>query len=114
MTHYMNLRPHPFSMIADGSKTIELRLLDEKRRSISVGDTLIFKNTENTSDTLSCVVTALHVFDSFESLYRSLPLERCGYLESELANADPKDMEEYYPVEKQKKYGVLGIEIELI
>ena len=42
MTHHMNLNPQPFSMIADGTKTIELRLLDEKRSLISVGDTLIY------------------------------------------------------------------------
>ena len=114
MTHYMNLRPHPFSMIADGSKTIELRLLDEKRKSIAVGDTLIFKNTEDPSVTLSCIVRKLHIFDSFETLYSELPLDRCGYLPSELSYADARDMEEYYPIEKQKKYGVLGIEIELI
>ena len=34
MTHYMNLSPSPFSKIADGSKTIELRLNDEKRQKI--------------------------------------------------------------------------------
>ncbi|MBQ2255674.1 MAG: DUF3850 domain-containing protein, partial [Clostridia bacterium] len=47
MTHYMKLRPHPFAMIKSGKKTIELRLLDEKRRQIALGDTLIFINTDS-------------------------------------------------------------------
>ena len=32
MVHRMNLQPEPFEKIAAGRKTIELRLLDEKRR----------------------------------------------------------------------------------
>ena len=47
MIHYMKLNPKPFAMIAEGRKTIELRLYDEKRQGISLGDTIVFKNTEN-------------------------------------------------------------------
>ncbi|MBE6532977.1 MAG: ASCH domain-containing protein [Ruminococcaceae bacterium] len=114
MTHYMNLHQQPFSMIASGLKTIELRLLDEKRKLISVGDTLIFKNTADPSLTISCIVKALHTFANFEELYRSLPLDKCGYLPHELATAKAKDMEIYYSLDKQRSYGVVGIEIELI
>ena len=110
MTHYMNLKPGPFEMIAKGYKTIELRLLDEKRRRIAVGDTLIFKNTDSGRQ-LSCQVLALHVFRSFEELYMTLPLDKCGYLPEEIPDASPKDMELYYSAEKQAKYGVLGIEL---
>ena len=39
---------------------------------------------------------------------------KCGYTEEDVGNASPSDMEEYYPPEKQKKYGVLGIEIRLL
>ena len=35
-----------------------------------------------------------------------------GYKEDE--KADPKDMEQYYSSEEQSKYGVVGIEMELI
>ena len=44
MIHYMNLVPSAFKKIADGSKTIELRLNDEKRQQINVGYTIIFNN----------------------------------------------------------------------
>ena len=114
MFHYMNLHPQPFSMISQGVKNIELRLLDKKRKMISVGDTLIFKNTMDATATLSCRVKKLHIFADFEELYRSLPLDKCGYLPHELPTASPKDMELYYSPEKQKCYGVVGIEIELI
>ena len=112
MKHYMNLHPQPFSMIACGAKTIELRLLDEKRKLICVGDTLVFKNAQN-ADTLSCTVKKLHVFADFEQLYASLPLDKCGYLPNELEAASAKDMQAYYSPEEQKQYGVVGIEIAL-
>ena len=114
MTHYMSLHPQPFKMIECGSKTIELRLLDEKRKSIQVGDELIFKNTADASTTLSCKVKKLHIFADFEELYRALPLDKCGYLPEELATASAKDMEIYYSADKQLQYGVVGIELELL
>ena len=45
MHHEMSLRPGPFAKIADGSKSYELRLLDEKRRLIAAGDTITFTCT---------------------------------------------------------------------
>ena len=110
MTYYMNLSPLPFSRIADGSKTIELRLNDEKRQKIAVGDSIVFTNTE-TEETVSAKVLALHKFPDFEALYKALPLEKCGYAESELSTAHHTDMEQYYPQEKIQKHGALGIEI---
>ncbi len=114
MTHSMNLKPRPFEMIAKGYKTIELRLMDEKRREISVGDTIVFTNTANPSAQLLCLVTKLHPFPNFAELYRALPLDRCGYLPEELPTAAPEDMLLYYPAEKQQKHGVLAIEIQVI
>ena len=113
MTHYMNLNPSPFSKIASGSKTIELRLLDEKRQMISIGDTLVFTNTEDAVTTITCEVIRLHVFSDFEELYKSLPLDKCGYASDEISSASPSDMELYYSKEKQRCYGVVGIEIEV-
>ena len=114
MTHYMNLKPGPFTLIASGRKTIELRLLDEKRQQIAPGDTLVFTNTADSAAQLCCKVLKLHTFASFAQRYAALPLEKCGYAPEELSAADPKDMEAYYPPEKQAKYGVVGIELEKI
>ena len=55
----------------------------------------------------------MHRFDSFEELYKTLPLLECGYTAEDIDNAQPSDMEQYYSVEQQKKYGVVGIEIAL-
>lgn len=114
MIHQMKLRPRPFSQIADGSKTIELRLYDEKRQEIKIGDTIVFTSTGDPQQSAKTRVTELHRFDSFTELYRNLPLLQCGYTSATIARADPQDMEAYYSVQQQAQYGVLGIEMQLI
>jgi len=36
---------------------------------------------------------------------------QCGYTAENVDEADPSDMEQYYSVEEQNKYGVVGIEL---
>lgn len=111
MTHIMKLNGIPFEKIKSGSKTIELRLYDEKRRKIKVGDIICFKSK---TDRLTATVKAVYVFRSFEELYASLPLDKCGYSADELATVSPDDMLKYYTKEQIEKYGVVGIEIEVV
>ena len=113
MHHEMSLRPGPFAKIADGSKRYELRLHDEKRRLITIGDTITFTCTAD-ERTVEVRVTALLPFATFAELYAALPLTECGYTEASAKDADPRDMEAYYPPEKQAQYGVLAIRVERI
>ena len=113
MHHEMSLRPGPLGKIADGTKRYELRLHDEKRRLISVGDTITFTCTADDCR-VHTRVTSLHPFGSFAELYRSMPLAECGYTPETAASADPRDMEKYYPPEKQHESGVLAIGVERI
>jgi len=108
--HRMNLHPSPFEMIKSGEKTIELRLFDEKRQQLKIGDKIVFTNTAS-GETLDTTVVKLHRFDSFFALYNSLPLLRCGYTPENVSEAKPSDMEQYYSVQEQNKYGVVGIEL---
>ncbi len=109
-SHEMKLNPPPFAMIKSGAKTVELRLFDEKRQKIKEGDTITFTNNSN-GEKIRATVKKLHRFDSFADLYKSLPLLQCGYTAEDVDKAHPSDMEQYYSVEKQNKYGVVGIEL---
>lgn len=111
MKHYMNLNPEPFEMIRSGEKTIELRLNDEKRKAIGVGDTIVFKNTQDSGMQISSTVKVLHKFKNFAELYSKLPLLKCGYTQKDIDSAKPEDMNVYYSKELEDKYGVLGIEL---
>ena len=112
MLHHMKLNPEPFYQMRKGAKTIELRLYDPKRQRIKVGDQIEFSNTQDKMEKFRVDVTALHLFASFSELYRTLPLKACGYTDE--TKADPSDMNQYYSLEEQRKYGVVGIEVELI
>ena len=108
MKHEMKLNNEPFECIKNGTKTIELRLNDEKRKLLTVGDYIEFTN-RITTEKLLVEVIDLFKYNSFEELYKHFNKIEMGYSINEEAN--PKDMENYYSKEEQEKYGVLGIKI---
>ena len=107
----MNLQHSPFNAIKEGRKDIEMRLYDERRKNIAIGDVINFTNLEN-GEKMSVRVINLYRFNNFEELYDSFDKSRLGYLPNQ--EARPTDMEIYYPIEKIVRCGVLAIEIELI
>ena len=111
MKHEMKLKNGPFKNIKNGTKTIELRLNDEKRQLLKIKDLIEFTNRE-TLEKLLVEIENLYHYPSFEELYKHFDKVAMGYKEDE--EADPKDMEEYYSKEEQEKYGVLGIEIKKV
>lgn len=111
MQHFMKLQNEPFINIKNGLKTIEMRLYDEKRKQIKVGDTIEFTNIVSL-EKLKVKVIALHKFKNFEELYSHFNKTQLGYKQTE--NANPNDMNQYYTNDDIHKYGVLGIEIKTI
>lgn len=108
--HTMKVQTKYYNLLKSGSKTIELRLWDEKRRQIQVGDKIIFSNLSNPNDTFIAQVLALHHANSFDQL--------CNTISPMLAGFSTKEklvdcLQEFYTAENQKKYGVVGIEIKI-
>ena len=79
-----------------------------------MGDIIRFESTEDAENVIYAEVLALYPFPSFAELYRTLPLEKCGYTAKTAQNADPSDMDTYYSPEAQRQWGALGIEISLL
>ena len=109
--HYMNLQNDPFNKISARFKTIEMRLFDEKRQALKIGDIIIFTNSLN-GNILKCEIINLYQFSSFEELYSRFDPIKLGYNEGDVV--DYHDMEQYYPKDLITKYGVLGIEIKVL
>ena len=109
--HLMKLRPHPFAAIQSGRKTVELRLNDEKRQKIKIGDTIVFTQTE-TDEKIRAEVLDIRRYPDFAALYQVEDPLTTGYAEGE--TADPHDMSQYYDENEIKKYGTLAIEIRRI
>lgn len=111
MKHEMKLNNGPFNKIKNGTKTVELRLNDEKRQKLNANDNIEFTNIK-TLEKITVTIKALYKYPNFEELYKHFDKISMGYEEDEIGNY--KDMEKYYSIEEQDRYGVLGIEIEVV
>ena len=109
MEHRMKLVDFAFKLIKNKEKDIELRLNDEKRRLVNIGDTIVFTNID-TKEELKVEVTNLYKYDTFEELFNNFDHKRFGINTEE----DASCMDDFYTKEEQNKYGVLGIEIKLL
>lgn len=109
-THIMSLNPDAFLLIKNGTKTIEMRLFDEKRKAILKGDYIVFVDTSDANNQLKVKVKEVYKYNNFDELYRDFDKIELGYYKDDVAC--PRDMEKYYAKEDIDNYGVIGIEIE--
>lgn len=113
MEHILKLQPKYFDYINNGTKRIELRLYDEKRKQINIGDTIIFQKEPELKISMKVKVIGLLRYSSFEELFNDFSIEIMAdksMTKQELLSV----LEEFYTPEKQKQYGVVGIRIEKI
>ena len=109
MTHKMNLQDKYFDFIKNGTKRIELRLNDEKRQQIKIGDSIEFSNEK---DKFIAKVIGLLKYQDFKTLFNDFGIEILAdktMTKEELLGV----LSEFYTPEKQEKFGVLGIRVEL-
>jgi ASC-1-like (ASCH) protein len=109
MLHQMKLQPSPFENIKNGSKTLELRLNDEKRQLITVGDEIEFSLATEPSQKILTTVSDLYYFPTFKDLCYSFEPVEYGSVDKEAYI----EMYKYYSKEDEVKYGVLGIRIKV-
>lgn len=109
--HSLSLVQGPYEAIANGTKTVELRLYDEKRQLVRLGDTITFSKRENPSETIVTAVTGLLRFASFEELLAVVPSSICGYESA----AELQDvLGTFYSKADESRYGVIGIALKLL
>ena len=111
MKHEMGLQSMYFDYIKNGTKRIELRLFDEKRQRIRIGDIIEFANPDG--ETLVVRVVGLLRYGSFEDLFRDFDifmLADASMTKRELLDV----LNGFYPVEKQNEMGVVGIRVEVV
>ena len=113
MTHEMKLQPEYYNFILNGTKRIEIRLYDEKRQNIKLGDTIKFLKEPELSESFNAKVIGLLRYNSFKDMFKDFDisiLSDKSMTKEELI----KVLEQFYTKEKQERYGVLGIRIELL
>ena len=112
MIHEMKLQERYYNFILNGTKRIEIRLNDEKRQNIKLGDKIRFFKEPETKDFFEADVIGLLRYNSFEDMFNDYDISLLAdksMTKEELINI----LEEFYTKEKQTYYGVLGIRIKL-
>lgn len=105
----MNLIEPYFESLKYGYKDIEIRLLDEKRKKISVGDTIIFKCN---CHEITTEVVNLSIYTTFEKLVDDVEINRTGNF---LSKDDLlKTLNTIYSEEKRNKYNAIAIKVKNI
>ena len=100
----MKLQQVPLDQIKNGSKTIELRLNDEKRKTLQVGDEIEFVLLQNPEQTVVTEVVELLPFSNFQELFSTLSPNEYG-------DGARSDVYKYYTKEDENRFGVLGIRL---
>ena len=111
--HNMKLQPQYYNYILNGTKRIEIRLYDEKRQQIKIGDIIKFIKEPNLDESFEVKVIGLIRYNSFSEMFKDFDISLLAdkrMTKDELINA----LEQFYTKEEQQKYGVLGIRIELL
>lgn len=108
MLHKMKLKESPFERIKNGTKTIEFRLYDEKRKQIKIGDKIEFLKLPELEEKIVVEVLDLYKDVSFEELFKKV------FTNKEEIEMKTQSMLQFYTHEQEKEYGVLGIKIKLI
>lgn len=106
----MELRLNPFKRICSGEKIIEYRLHDEKRSLLNKGDYIRFTEIADEARTVLVEVIDIITAPSFSALEQRLI--EVGLLSRGVFS--PTGMREYYSVEDEEKYGVMGIVIRVV
>ncbi len=104
----MKLQESPFERIKNGTKTVEFRLYDEKRRKIKIGDQIEFSKLPDLQETILVDVLDLYREDTFENLFKKL------FTDEDEIKKEIKSMYQYYSPDEEKQYGVVGIKISLV
>ena len=111
MEMIVHLHKEVFDIVRDGIKDVEVRLNDEKRRKLNVGDKLIFINRGNEEETITTVVKNLVYFNDFFEVTNYYDMKRI-YLENTTLDEYLELMNKFYSKEEQDECGVVAIEFE--
>lgn len=112
MQHELKLQPRFFDFIKNGTKRIELRLNDEKRQQIKIGDTIKFCREPDLQTTLTAQVVGLLHYPSFADLVADFDIDILAdhsMTKAELLAA----LSQFYTPAAQAQYGVVGIRLQL-
>lgn len=104
----MKLDPNPFERIKSGEKIDELRLNDERRQAIKIGDVIEFAKRPECIEILRVEVTSLTRHKTFSDLYEAVKSRYPEWTKE----AFLERMYQHYSKTNEEKYGALEVGIQ--
>ncbi len=114
INHEMGLFDSGFFGIKSGKQTVEGRLNDLKRSGVQEGDVVRFYRLPEKNEFVDVKVVEILKYDSFRDMFMGLGSDVFGCEDDYLLRDFVRDYREYYPEEKEKELGVLGIRLEVL
>jgi len=108
----MRLQPEIYDSFINGTKRIEIRLLDEKRKGLKVGDKIKIMKRPDYTETFIAEIEDLLFFDNFNDLFNNIDnsiLFDKPYTKELLLD----ELNKFYPQEEQEMLGVVGIKLKI-
>ena len=114
MIHQMKLQKDFFEKIESGEQTIEIRLLDEKRKVLRVKDIIEFSKLPSLHKKIQVKVLELLYYESFENLIKDFGIKSFGYNKDFPIDSFLENLYNIYTKDDEKRFGVLGIKLEVL
>ena len=102
-----------FEVVKKGVKNVEVRVNDEKRRKMKVGDKIVFLKRPLEQEKIITKITGIKQYNNFNELVKDYNIERL-YLDTFTKEQFVNLLERFYTKEEQVEYGVVSIEFEVI
>lgn len=113
MKYIMKLNPKYFEYMKNGTKEVEIRLNDDKRKNIKIGDEIIFQKEPELKEELCTKVEMLFIKQSFKDILMDLDVKQYAD-QKETRENFLNDLYKFYTKEQEEKYGVIGIKVKKV
>lgn len=124
-TFAMHLSDDMFEKMQEGTKTVEIRLFDEKRKKVDIGDYIEFRKQSNEEERIKMRVADLDIWETFEEAFgrsyyeNGKRVEALRFSASSLGFSEAADVKElvagmrkYYSKEQEREHGVIAFVLE--
>ena len=97
-----------FENVKHGTKNVEVRVNDEKRRKLKVGDTITFLKRPDDIESIDAIVEDLRYYKNFKDLVEDYTIEELfseGYSKEEFLSL----LKRFYSDDEVNEYGTVAI-----
>ena len=112
MIHEIKVKENYYNLIKSGTKIYEVRLLDNKRKLIKIGDIVRINKEPLMEEFLNATVVDLIHFKNFEEMANTIPAKEIGFEGCsfyEILN----EYRRFYSKEKEEMYGIVAIKLKI-